>query len=364
MSLQPRTASGGGVSREDQIANIAKDLETDMIPPWDEEKVKLVYPIDYNESMNTILGQEIAKYNKVVRVLNESLKELQLALRGMVVLSADLEAMGNSLFDQEVPAIWTKVAYPSLKPLIPWFNDFLARTAGFMQKWVEHGIPSTYWISGFFFPQGFLTAILQNYARKFQMPIDTVSFSYVFRDEAVEFFTEKPEAGAYTYGLFLEGSVWNKEKHSLDDPRPKELFSPMPVSPNLILLNSYLEIIVHILFFLLRLYTKFQSKIARPRRVEFIVVLYIKYSHAEGFFQRQATQLILFCGLKSLQTSQLAFGLPLLVKLMHKSNSVTTSTGSKEASQLFVRFVTDDSRRTLNQIGSSHWRLMLEQVAM
>ena len=153
MSLQPRTASGGGVSREDQIANIAKDLETDMIPPWDEEKVKLVYPIDYNESMNTILGQEIAKYNKVVRVLNESLKELQLALRGMVVLSADLEAMGNSLFDQEVPAIWTKVAYPSLKPLIPWFNDFLARTAGFMQKWVEHGIPSTYWISGFFFPQ-------------------------------------------------------------------------------------------------------------------------------------------------------------------------------------------------------------------
>ncbi len=181
VSLQPRTASGGGISREDQIGAIAAELEKDMIPAWDEEKIKLVYPIDYNESMNTILGQEIAKYNKVVRMLNSSLKQLQLALKGMVVLSADLEAMGNALFDQEVPAIWTKVSYPSLKPLKPWFSDFLARTAGFMQKWVEMGIPSSFWISGFFFPQGFLTAVLQNFARKYQMPIDTVSFSYEVR---------------------------------------------------------------------------------------------------------------------------------------------------------------------------------------
>ena len=84
VSLQPRTASGGGISREDQIGLIAADLEKDMIPAWDEEKVKLVYPIDYHESMNTILGQEIAKYNRVVRMLNSSLKQLQLAINGDV----------------------------------------------------------------------------------------------------------------------------------------------------------------------------------------------------------------------------------------------------------------------------------------
>ena len=69
-----------------QVSFFAAELEKDMIPAWDEEKIKLVYPIDYNESMNTILGQEIAKYNKVVRMLNSSLKQLQLALKGMVVL--------------------------------------------------------------------------------------------------------------------------------------------------------------------------------------------------------------------------------------------------------------------------------------
>jgi len=228
VSLQPRTVSGGGISREDQIGGIAKDLEAQMIPPWDEEKVKLNFPIDYNESMNTILGQEVAKYNKVVKKLNESLKALQLALKGLVVLSSELENMGNSLFDQQVPDNWTEVAYPSLKPLNAWFEDFLKRTVAFINKWIMEGIPPSYWISGFFFPQGFLTAILQNYARQNRMPIDTVAFSYNFLDDEVETLA-KPESGAYCYGLFLEASRWDKALHSLTDPRPKELFAPLPV---------------------------------------------------------------------------------------------------------------------------------------
>ena len=31
------------------------------------------------------------------------------------------------------------------------------------------------------------------------------------------------------YGLFLEAARWNNETHVLDDPNPKELYSPMPV---------------------------------------------------------------------------------------------------------------------------------------
>jgi len=142
------------------------------------------------------------------------------------VLSAELEAMGNACFDQRVPASWTAVAYPSLKPLGPWFKDLLARLE-FMTRWIDRGIPPSYWVSGFFFPQGFLTACLQNFARKYSFPIDTVAFSFVYRDE--DTMDVKPEDGVYIYGLFLEGARWDKGVKSLVDPRPKELFSPIPI---------------------------------------------------------------------------------------------------------------------------------------
>lgn len=156
-----------------------------------------------------------------------SLRELQRALKGLVVLSAELEAMGNAVFDQRVPSSWTAAAYPSLKPLTPWFKDLLQRLT-FVSNWVEQGIPAVFWVSGFFFPQGFLTAILQNYARKYRFPIDTVSFSFVMRDEIAQDITVKPDDGCFIYGLFLEGARWDKKVKTLIDPKPKELFSPMP----------------------------------------------------------------------------------------------------------------------------------------
>ena len=39
----------------------------------------------------------------------------------------------------------------------------------------------------------------------------------------------KPASGVYITGLFLEGARWDAARCGLVDPRPKELFSAMPV---------------------------------------------------------------------------------------------------------------------------------------
>lgn len=227
LSLQPRVSTEQGNSREDQIINMAMTMASKLPSLFDLEQISLRYPTNYHESMNTVLVQEIERYNKLLHVMHTSLIALQRALKGLVVLSSELEAMGNAIFDQKVPITWMNAGYPSLKPLSSWYKDLLQRL-DFISQWEMNGVPSIFWISGFYFPQGFLTAILQNYSRKYHYPIDTVSFSFVMKSESIEELSIMiPSDGSYIYGLYLEGARWDNTIQSLIDPKPKELFSPI-----------------------------------------------------------------------------------------------------------------------------------------
>ena len=103
--------------------------------------------------MNTVLVQELIRFNRVIKTVATSLKEVQRAVKGLVVMSGELEAMGNSMVIGKVPAMWGAVSYPSLKGLGGWVKDFLARL-DFLRAWFEaKTAPSLFWISGFFFTQ-------------------------------------------------------------------------------------------------------------------------------------------------------------------------------------------------------------------
>ena len=229
LSLQPRAASGGGKSREEQIGDRCKEIEETLPKMFDVENVQNAYPTDYNQSMNTVLSQECIRYNGLLAVMVKTLAESQKALKGLVAMDAVLESITDAIFLNRVPTKWESKAYPSLKPLTGWTAD-LFRRLDFIQTWIDKGVPTSYWISGFFFPQAFLTGTLQNFARAHQYPIDTISWDFkVMDDLSVSAIKEAPTSGCYIYGLFMEGAQWNSEAHGIDESRPKELYTEFPV---------------------------------------------------------------------------------------------------------------------------------------
>lgn len=48
---------------------------------WDVEAVSMRYPTDYYESGNTVLVQEVQRYNNLLSLMKKSLAELQKALK-------------------------------------------------------------------------------------------------------------------------------------------------------------------------------------------------------------------------------------------------------------------------------------------
>jgi len=118
--------------------------------------------------------------------------------------------MFNAFLDNKVPENWTvnDISYPSLKPLSSWYKDLLERI-DFIGDWLYNGPPKSYWLSAFFFPQGFMTATLQTYARQTLKPIDTLAFKITVQSFGLEGISEAPEIGVHIHGLYMQGAKWD-----------------------------------------------------------------------------------------------------------------------------------------------------------
>ncbi|KAJ3111551.1 Dynein heavy chain 1, axonemal [Phlyctochytrium bullatum] len=229
LNLMPKASkTSSGKTREDQLAETASTIQNRVPKPFALDEVMRKYPIEYKESMSTVLIQEVIRYNRLLSTIHSTIVELLKALKGLVVMSETLETMCNNMNINQVPVIWSAKSYPSLKTLSSWVLDLIAR-CDFIQKWIDHGIPVVFWISGFFFPQAFLTGTLQNFARKYVVSIDVLAFDFKVIDVRWEDLHVKPSDGCYIRGLFLEGARWDSTRKVLAESRPKELYTEMSV---------------------------------------------------------------------------------------------------------------------------------------
>merc|ERR1719460_2347858 len=234
LSVQPRVAGGGGQKPEDivndMVANFSERCPDELQKEPSHESTFIIMPdTGMLESIGTCLLQEMARFNLLIKGLKSSLHSLNRAIAGLIVMNNDLDDMFQSCLNNKVPKMWEKKAYPSLRPLASWFTDMIARV-DFFHDWIANGKPFAYWISSMYFPQGFLTSVLQAYARANMVPVDVLSLQVIAEDfEDPSVLVEAPEEGILVYGLYMDGCAWSYQDMVLEDQQPGVMYVQAPV---------------------------------------------------------------------------------------------------------------------------------------
>uniref|UniRef100_A0A8C5TF94 Uncharacterized protein n=1 Tax=Malurus cyaneus samueli TaxID=2593467 RepID=A0A8C5TF94_9PASS len=211
VSIQPKDSSTRGETREAVVQRLA-----------DEMLEKL--PADYNPHevcaecghIYTIREKIYIKY-----VSHPNCPFFWNLLESMDMAGVKLQDALDSIYDARIPKLWFRISWESTT-LGFWFTELLERNQQF-SSWLQDGRPNLFWMTGFFNPQGFLTAMRQettrmNLARGWEL--DSVVLCSEVTKMMKEDVVGSPPAdvgGVYIHGLFLEGAGWDRRNSKLID---------------------------------------------------------------------------------------------------------------------------------------------------
>jgi len=255
LDTQPKESSGsGGLTREDIVKQKCRTLletlpvgykeefvrdkitsrpksEAQYLPPNQDKNKKYN---GFTVPLNVFLYQEVVRLGRTIDTVRWTLENLILAIDGVVIMTPDLQKALDCIYDALPPVFWFKDASGVLMswelPTLPlWYQGLLDREKQ-LTDWLDNGRPNVYWMTGFFNPQGFLTAMKQEVTRKHKADrwaLDDVVVKTIIED----FKVSQPPAcgGVYVRGLFLEGASWDPKQKKIMECKPKEITCPMPI---------------------------------------------------------------------------------------------------------------------------------------
>merc|ERR1711998_81594 len=237
---QPKgSGGGGGVSREEVVLNKASELLERLPEDFieDDYKAKLNKLGGLDKPLNIFLFQEIQRLQKVIGKVRFILHQLQLAINGEVVMTEELQETLDAMYEARVPHLWTyEISGSEFSWILPtlglWFTALLSRDQQ-NRTWLSEKRPDSFWITGFFNPNGFLTAMKQEVVRRHKAEkwsLDDV----VDRTEATTFeniskIKDQISEGVYVHGLFIEGAGFDRAGGFITESTPKVLFTSMPI---------------------------------------------------------------------------------------------------------------------------------------
>ncbi|OAF69622.1 hypothetical protein A3Q56_02624 [Intoshia linei] len=229
-SIQPKdAASGGGQTRESIVYQLASDVLEKLPEDYIFHMVKeRLHKYGHLQPLNIFLRQEIDRMDRVIKSVRSTLNDLKLAIDGTIIMSENLMDALDNLFDARIPASWSKISWDG-STFGFWFTELVDRNAQFY-SWIFVERPAAFWMTGFFNPQGFLTATKQEITRAHKgWSLDGVVLDNEVTKLLKEDINNPPSEGVYIYGLFIDGAGWDRRNMKLVEPPPKVLYTQLPV---------------------------------------------------------------------------------------------------------------------------------------
>jgi len=165
MEMQTSDSAGaGGLDRDAIIGQIAEDIESKTLPElFDEYNIRKSFNNNVSPTQ-TVLLQEMERFNKLVSRMGQTITDLKRALKGEIGMSAELDALGTAFFNGQLPDLWRKLAPQTEKNLVNWIAHFERRYKQY-RDWVDVEEPKVIWLSGLSIPESYSTALIQTTCR-------------------------------------------------------------------------------------------------------------------------------------------------------------------------------------------------------
>ena len=231
LSLQPQIGGGAGSeSKEERVLTVMTEILDSITPDtlFNMSELYLEAESKMEDPFVVVALQEADRMNILVAEILRSLTELDLGLRGELMMSDAMETLLMELFTNKIPSRWAASAPKSQKTLSTWFG-WLKKAIRQLQRWLQaFKLPVVLNLSLLFNPQSFLTAVMQATARRQGLPLDSMRLvTDVTKRKPSEISTSRLE-GAYITGVHMEGAQWDSASSQIVEAGT-ELFCEMPV---------------------------------------------------------------------------------------------------------------------------------------
>ncbi|CBZ52391.1 hypothetical protein NCLIV_021800 [Neospora caninum Liverpool] len=235
LQMQPRNASsdagGGNQGGPSQAEHMCHEVLEELGDSrFDIEEIAQSIPDEEKGPYQHVFLQECQCMNVLVTEMVRSLNELEMGFKGELTMSSLMEELADNLVLDRVPPTWTKLAFPSTRPLGSWLSNLKERIEQ-LQEWTKDPltIPKVVDLSKLFNPQSFLTAIKEVASQQHQLELNKLVIVTAVTKKDVASVDAAARDGAFVTGLYLDGARWDSAANCLEESRPKELFCALPV---------------------------------------------------------------------------------------------------------------------------------------